>query len=391
MTQPSTSTEPSAITDVFHPDAMAALAALTGVGDDEDPPDWFERALCAQTDPEAFFPEKGGSTREAKQICSGCEVRSQCLEYALGHDERFGIWGALSERERRQLKRRAQPADADTAEPVQPEIPEPRREEYRPSRESAPPSGRPAGPGLAASLPTEPRGHRPRGQRPERPTSTFPAHARAAASPEQTPGPDSRRPATRSTGRGSRTKPARATRTGRRTPAPRTATAATGTDQATVEAPATGREVAPADDPAAAVAGATSPSPPPDDGRDGETDRELRDAVRLVLAGQAGHPGGEHIDPAAVLDLATAIGAGTAIDPSRGETGMRERRAAAVATVVSGALTRGAAARAMGLPSQDVAYWVRLHLEAMPLVDPREVGGPENRPRAGRRASTASR
>ena len=70
-------------------------------GDDQ----WQERALCAQTDPEAFFPEKGGSTREAKRICMGCEVRDACLEYALAHDERFGIWGGLSERERRRLKR----------------------------------------------------------------------------------------------------------------------------------------------------------------------------------------------------------------------------------------------------------------------------------------------
>jgi WhiB family transcriptional regulator, redox-sensing transcriptional regulator len=66
---------------------------------------WQDRALCAQTDPEAFFPEKGGSTREAKKICLGCEVRAECLDYALAHDERFGIWGGLSERERRRLKR----------------------------------------------------------------------------------------------------------------------------------------------------------------------------------------------------------------------------------------------------------------------------------------------
>jgi WhiB family redox-sensing transcriptional regulator len=72
-----------------------------------DQPDWQERALCAQTDPEAFFPEKGGSTREAKRICAGCEVRAECLEYALAFDERFGIWGGLSERERRRLKRGA--------------------------------------------------------------------------------------------------------------------------------------------------------------------------------------------------------------------------------------------------------------------------------------------
>lgn len=82
----------------------AAFAELLGEPDEYD---WQERALCAQTDPEAFFPEKGGSTREAKRICAGCEVRSECLEYALAHDERFGIWGGLSERERRRLKRRA--------------------------------------------------------------------------------------------------------------------------------------------------------------------------------------------------------------------------------------------------------------------------------------------
>jgi WhiB family redox-sensing transcriptional regulator len=79
-------------------------AGLPGAEDDQG---WQERALCAETDPEAFFPEKGGSTREAKKICTGCEVRSECLEYALTKDERFGIWGGLSERERRRLRRNA--------------------------------------------------------------------------------------------------------------------------------------------------------------------------------------------------------------------------------------------------------------------------------------------
>lgn len=91
-------TELDATTD---PDVLADIFGLP------DEASWQERSLCAQTDPEAFFPEKGGSTREAKKICTGCEVRSECLEYALAHDERFGIWGGLSERERRRLKRRA--------------------------------------------------------------------------------------------------------------------------------------------------------------------------------------------------------------------------------------------------------------------------------------------
>lgn len=66
---------------------------------------WQERALCAQTDPEAFFPEKNMPNREAKRVCAGCEVRKECLDYALKHDERFGVWGGLSERERRLLKK----------------------------------------------------------------------------------------------------------------------------------------------------------------------------------------------------------------------------------------------------------------------------------------------
>jgi WhiB family redox-sensing transcriptional regulator len=72
-----------------------------------DPLSWQGDALCSQTDPEAFFPEKGGSTRDAKRICGQCNVQSECLEYALKNDERFGIWGGLSERERRRLRKRA--------------------------------------------------------------------------------------------------------------------------------------------------------------------------------------------------------------------------------------------------------------------------------------------
>ncbi|MEE6273495.1 WhiB family transcriptional regulator [Georgenia sp. MJ206] len=64
---------------------------------------WADEALCAQTDPEEFFPEKGGSTRSAKAICARCPVSAECLTYALDNHERFGIWGGMSERERRAL------------------------------------------------------------------------------------------------------------------------------------------------------------------------------------------------------------------------------------------------------------------------------------------------
>lgn len=68
---------------------------------------WQDDALCAQTDPEAFFPDKGGSTAAAKRVCGACPVRLACLDYALDTEQRFGIWGGLSERERRRVKRRA--------------------------------------------------------------------------------------------------------------------------------------------------------------------------------------------------------------------------------------------------------------------------------------------
>ncbi len=68
---------------------------------------WYERAACLEADADWFFPEKGGSTRQAKRICATCAVQVECLAYALANDERFGIWGGMSERERRRLKRLA--------------------------------------------------------------------------------------------------------------------------------------------------------------------------------------------------------------------------------------------------------------------------------------------
>lgn len=72
------------------------------------PPEWMIDGLCAQVDPEIFFPDKGGTTTPARSICNaGCPVKAECLAYALERGERFGIWGGLSERERRKLARAA--------------------------------------------------------------------------------------------------------------------------------------------------------------------------------------------------------------------------------------------------------------------------------------------
>jgi WhiB family redox-sensing transcriptional regulator len=90
-----------------------ALAELFGCDPDNDS-SWRYSGLCTQTDPELFFPNKGESTKSAKKVCGQCEVRAQCLAYALEHDERHGVWGGLSERERRRLKR---PVPAAAAAP----------------------------------------------------------------------------------------------------------------------------------------------------------------------------------------------------------------------------------------------------------------------------------
>lgn len=71
------------------------------------PEDWTRDALCAQVGTDEWFPPKGGSTKAAKEICASCSVIDECLAYALRNHERFGIWGGLSERERRPLLGRA--------------------------------------------------------------------------------------------------------------------------------------------------------------------------------------------------------------------------------------------------------------------------------------------
>ena len=103
--EPHTNTGPAQYVTPGRPQLSLVPERLDAERSAVEDEEWQERALCAQTDPEAFFPEKGGSTREAKRICQGCEVKDECLDYALANDERFGIWGGLSERERRRLKR----------------------------------------------------------------------------------------------------------------------------------------------------------------------------------------------------------------------------------------------------------------------------------------------
>lgn len=66
---------------------------------------WRIDALCAQTDPEIFFPNKGGSTREAKSVCARCPVAQECLEYAVATDQRYGVWGGKGRRALNRLRK----------------------------------------------------------------------------------------------------------------------------------------------------------------------------------------------------------------------------------------------------------------------------------------------
>ena len=66
---------------------------------------WMDGALCAQADPERWFPDLGQPAGIARRVCRQCPVRAECLDYALETNQEFGVWGGTSERERRRLKR----------------------------------------------------------------------------------------------------------------------------------------------------------------------------------------------------------------------------------------------------------------------------------------------
>ncbi len=76
---------------------------------------WQDQANCKGANADLFFPERGASTRTAKGICRECQVRPECLEFAITTGEKFGIWGGMSERERRRVRRERQIAAARRA------------------------------------------------------------------------------------------------------------------------------------------------------------------------------------------------------------------------------------------------------------------------------------
>lgn len=70
---------------------------------EHDPMPWAVYGNCVGVDSDLFFPERGAPSHEAKAVCRGCEVRDECREFAIEHDERFGIWGGTSYRDRKRI------------------------------------------------------------------------------------------------------------------------------------------------------------------------------------------------------------------------------------------------------------------------------------------------
>ena len=97
------------------PASNTVTETVIGLEPIEPEESWQNLANCLGVDPDLFFPERGASTKEAKAVCRACVVREDCLEYALENSEKFGIWGGLSERERRRLRRARALARAEQA------------------------------------------------------------------------------------------------------------------------------------------------------------------------------------------------------------------------------------------------------------------------------------
>lgn len=89
----------------------ASLSEVLGI--DAQATVWMRDAVCAQTDPEAFYPDEHGSVAPAKAVCAVCPVLAECRAYALATDQRFGVWGGLSAKQRSVLRRQRRTADAD--------------------------------------------------------------------------------------------------------------------------------------------------------------------------------------------------------------------------------------------------------------------------------------
>ena len=73
---------------------------------DDERYDWQAKGLCRGVEPEVFFPISEEDAWRAKEICTVCSVREQCLAFSLTNRERYGVWGGVTEKERLEMFRR---------------------------------------------------------------------------------------------------------------------------------------------------------------------------------------------------------------------------------------------------------------------------------------------
>ena len=107
MTTPAAAPSPSSGRRPGQPAGTPVLVEYTGT----PRPGWRHLSACDDASADVFFPEPGDPryddlVREAKGICASCLVRADCLAWAFGHDERFGVWGGLDEYERGRVRQR---------------------------------------------------------------------------------------------------------------------------------------------------------------------------------------------------------------------------------------------------------------------------------------------
>lgn len=97
-------------------DSVSAIAvALANV---PAPGPWAARGACRSSDPSVFFPRRGASLQAPKEMCGRCAVQRECASYALAHPALKGVWGGLSEAERRRMRKAAAALPDEDAESV---------------------------------------------------------------------------------------------------------------------------------------------------------------------------------------------------------------------------------------------------------------------------------
>ncbi len=72
---------------------------------EETADDWRDQSACLGLDPLIFYPATDEEASDAQAVCSGCEVKGDCLEYALARREKDGVWGGATEKDRRRMIR----------------------------------------------------------------------------------------------------------------------------------------------------------------------------------------------------------------------------------------------------------------------------------------------